>query len=316
MRTTIALHGNAVSFAETPSSFEQVDGIPWTDIVGLRSGSGSKFRGRSNSLSWFHYPLAPLASVNGRAFGLQRLQLLSTLDPGAVIDHVHVWDRMNRIFARDGLRASGDIDLPLPSVLPSAGDLSVSLGVRFTNAASVLFRGLFAHYVSIAAPPVCGRVAATLSGTVTMQTSHPDAQGPFTQPIQAGLQFDSDCNTVSVTSFPPISLSFPTPLGTNTSTFTMQGGGVGTMPRNVPTRNITLPLLIGLDNSLEGGNPDSLLSVTLTSSAIQTFRGQLTGTPLQLDGRIVLVASGRFSGGYLRGADATLVLEGRITPVP
>lgn len=315
MRTTIALHGNAVSFAETPSSFEQVDGIPWTDIVGLRTGSGSKFRGRSNSMSWFHYPLAPLASVNGTAYGLQRLQIMSTMDPGAVIDHVHVWDRTNRIFARDGLRASGDVDLPLPSALPTAGDLSVSLGLRFSSAASVLFRGLIAHYVSIMAPPVCGRVAATLSGTITMHTSNGNALGPYTEPLQVGLNFDSDCQTVSVTSFTPISVTFPTPLGNNTSTFTMQGGGIGTMPRN-GTRNFSMPLVIGLDNSLEGSNPDSWLTVTLASAPIQTFRGPLSGTPLQLNGAIVLVATGRFRGGFLHGSDATLVLDGRISPTP
>ena len=33
-------------------------------------------------------------------------------------------------------------------------------------------------------------------------------------------------------------------------------------------------------------------------------------------GAIVLVATGRFSGGFLHGSDATLVLDGRISPTP
>src|SRR5262245_2648182 len=61
MATTIAVHGNAISFAESPSQCEQVDGVAWSDIVGLRRGWGTTFRGRAGQFVWFHYALPALS---------------------------------------------------------------------------------------------------------------------------------------------------------------------------------------------------------------------------------------------------------------
>lgn len=318
MRTTIALHGNAVSYAESPHQFEQVDGIPWTDIVGLRMGLGSRFRGRSNTLSWFHYALASVPLVRDGSYGLSRLRVLVDIQGGARLDHVHIWDAYrHRLHAVDGLRASSDVDIPLADPLAATGDLSVSLGVRFSEPANVIFRGIIAELTPVTAPQICSEVTSTFIGTATLHSANTNV-GSRTAEVRFRARFGSDCRTMLIERLEPIQPPpFPTPLGLNTSTITLIGAGVGEIDRSgAYPRRLSVPIILGLDNTLEGANPDSTLSLTLTTESQASFRGELAGRRMDTAGRTRLVGAGRFRGGYLHDSEAALEVEGQFDAVP
>lgn len=145
MATTIAVHGNAVSFAESPGQCEQVDGIGWSDIVGLRRGWGTTFRGRAGQFVWFHYALPALSLVNGTAHDLTSLQVQFDVQSGATVESVHIWNNnRQRIFAQDNLRRNADTTISTGN-LSLSSDTGVSVGVWFQQAANITFRGLTAQ---------------------------------------------------------------------------------------------------------------------------------------------------------------------------
>lgn len=51
MAASIAVHGKEISCAELASQCEQVEGAGWSDIVGLRQGWGTPFRGKRGRFS-------------------------------------------------------------------------------------------------------------------------------------------------------------------------------------------------------------------------------------------------------------------------
>jgi len=86
---------------------EDVNGVPWTAINGLRVGWGAIFRCQDQSSYWFHFAIpTPVIKDNVRA-RFRRAFVLYTADPGVALGSVHVWDGTNRIFTRDGLAVGG-----------------------------------------------------------------------------------------------------------------------------------------------------------------------------------------------------------------
>ncbi len=148
MGSIYSILGNAVSVAErpgggavfSPGDLENVDGIAWTDVVGLRQGWGTTFRGKGGKFIWFHLPFPTPVIVNDRQSELVRLDLHFDITGAGSLESVHLWgNARNRWFTRDSLGATGDIGLDLAGAL--RGAMGISLGVNFREAANVTFRG-------------------------------------------------------------------------------------------------------------------------------------------------------------------------------
>lgn len=151
MAFTLMIHGNAVSAAErpggssivSPGDLENVDGIAWTDVVGLRQGWGTTFRGKGGKLVWFHIPIPTPMVVNDVPCQLKRLDVLFETNGPATVESVHLWGNTgNRWFARDNLRAARDVSIDfLSEPRPLPGPIGVSVGVHFAQSANITFRG-------------------------------------------------------------------------------------------------------------------------------------------------------------------------------
>src|SRR5580704_7363324 len=106
---------------------------------------------------------------------------------------------------------------------------------------------------------------AHFKGKATMFTTYSHAPGPFKQDIDITLHFgDWDHSSVTVTHFPPISVTYNTHsiAGTVTTTVTMQSGTGYYDPQN-HSISITLNLFFHHNTSLAG---DSTLQIILGSS--------------------------------------------------
>jgi hypothetical protein len=108
------VHGNAVvpeavGMTAFNASLLQVDGKPWTDVVGLRRGWGVTYRCAWQTSNWFHAPLPTPVIVDGARVGLQRIFVFYDIADWTrtIITDVHVWDGPNRIHAIGGLRLNG-----------------------------------------------------------------------------------------------------------------------------------------------------------------------------------------------------------------
>lgn len=102
------IHGNAVTVAERPGDLENINGIAWTDVVALRQGWGTSFRGKGGEFIWFHIPFPTLMVVNDIPGDMARVEVLFDIEGDAVVDSIHLWGSIrNRWFAQDDLgRAS------------------------------------------------------------------------------------------------------------------------------------------------------------------------------------------------------------------
>jgi hypothetical protein len=231
MATSIAIHGNAVSVAEAPGDLENVNGIGWTDIVGLRQGWGATFRGKARRFVWFHYTIPTMSIVNNSALALSRLNILFDVAGQARVDSVHVWNNSRqRIVQRDNLGQTRDFVVDFsPTPVSLASDIGISLGVFFSEATNITFRGLIVELLPTTPPPP--PLDATFSGTATLRTTHGNAMGPFMQSIGLSITFTGDRpRNVRLNGFPPIVVTFPVPdpWGTNTTTVTLLRAGTGT----------------------------------------------------------------------------------------
>ena len=143
---------------------------------------------------------------------------------------------------------------------------------------------------------------ATFKGKATMQTDNDNAPGPYTQDVAIGLNFgDWDHSDVSITDFPAISVTFDTPLGTNTTTVTMISGS-GHYDRQGHYLTMNLDLYFHHSLSVAG---DSRLDIQLSNTA-----------PMTSDGKISVFGSAPFQGGYLGGNECSFEVHGKIAPHP
>lgn len=323
MTTTIAIHGNAVSYPEPPGpdAFEQVQRVPWSDLVGLRTGACATYRGRARRFAWFHYALMTPGMLAGTATKLSRLQVLLTTRGAATLESVHVWNNARqRLFAADGLGRAGDsLHSFGPAGLRAESDLGVSLGVFFRETAEVDFRGLVADFEPTVAPPP--PLAVVFDGTATMRTTNANAGGPFSKAVQLPFMVrGSSPRQVELSGFPPISVTYPVPapVNMNTTTVTWKRGGAGTFDPATGRldMNITLMLAHSVGPPLAG---PSDLELMLTTGSVTSPNGILheTGAPRDLaSGRIRVVGAGRFVGGFLGADDGSVVLDGTLSPIP
>jgi hypothetical protein len=140
---------------------------------------------------------------------------------------------------------------------------------------------------------------ATFSGKATMHTSNSDAPGPYSMDDTIGLLF-SEWNhaNVTITSFPPLSATFDTPLGTNTTTVTLIAGS-GTYN---PDGYLTMTLDLHFHHTLVS---DSRLHITLKNVE-----------PMDSTGKVSVMGSAPFQDGYLDGDECTLQVKGAVMPHP
>ena len=143
---------------------------------------------------------------------------------------------------------------------------------------------------------------ATFRGTATLKTSNADAKGPFTEEVTIGLHFsDWDRHDVTITSFPPISVTFETPIGENTTTVSLiQATG----QYSPSAKKITLGCLLSFDHSIQVAG-DSTVNIQLQTKSTLNSKGDIT-----------VEGTSTFEGGFLGGDTCWLTVKGNISPHP
>lgn len=152
-------------------------------------------------------------------------------------------------------------------------------------------------------------VTTTLAGTATLTTSNSRARGPFAVPIAVGLFFDDSRSTVTVVSFPPITVRTTD----GPVVVSRTGGANGSFTKS--TGAMTLPVELRFDLPDDTPIPigDSNLSINLTTGSA----AGLTGARLDRTTRTIkLVGAATFDEGFLDGDQATLVVEGELAELP
>ncbi len=149
-RTRVFVHGHSVvaeyvggANISSPGPLLQVGGVPWSDVVGLRRGWGTTFRGKGGTNNWFHFSIPTPQILQGLL--LRRVEQIFVnlgVQGPAVATSFHLWDGMrNRIFQRDNLRVVGQYGLNTSghSVVSSLAVVGISVGVRFEQEAEITF---------------------------------------------------------------------------------------------------------------------------------------------------------------------------------
>jgi hypothetical protein len=336
MATTIAVHGNAVSFAQTPSQCEQVDGIAWTDIVGLRSGSGTTFRGRAGQFIWFHFTLPAFSVVNDTAHVLNSLQILFDVQGAATVDSVHILNNNGQpIFIQDNLRRSESTTINTGD-LSLSDDAGISIGVSFQQAANIKFRGLIAQLNAIVPPPPPLNIV--FNGTATLRTTHDNAPGPFVQAFNVNLTLSNDRRSITRLIMAPVMTPpFPVPHPIDgqinvITTVSLVRTQLGTF--NPETGHLRLQVTLFFSHRRESDNMQptaggpSIANFDLTTGMSDRavmwrpntdtplMSVQLIGQPRQVGGEIKVVDNATFVGGFLATKEALLEIEGQLNPIP
>jgi hypothetical protein len=147
--------GIAFMPAEFPANADGlmlVNGIPWTDVVGLRQSGGTTFQGQAGAANWFHVPIATPVIVNDIRVKLVQIFVMFLCgDPnvnfapnaGANVTDIHVWDGPNRIhkfgpfnlFGEHRFRLDNNNTHQLPMPLPNIF-FGVELAVHVTFSAN------------------------------------------------------------------------------------------------------------------------------------------------------------------------------------
>lgn len=115
---------------------EDINGVPWTSVIGLRLGWGVVYRGVDNHY-WLQLAIPTPAVDDGRRARLRRAMVLFTADEGVTMEAVHLWDGPDQAFAQDDLSVTGE------NVEPVDGRNSFATSdhaVRYGIGVSVMFR--------------------------------------------------------------------------------------------------------------------------------------------------------------------------------
>ena len=146
---TIVVHGTSVTAEHVGGGpLLNVSGIAWTDVVGLRQGWGTTFRGKAGASNWFHFSI-PAQQVRGSSLVRRVTSIFVDLEvQGSVrATSFHLWsgprppERATRIFNQDGLSVTSRFGLdtsghlPIPVLMP----VGISVGVRFDQEGQITF---------------------------------------------------------------------------------------------------------------------------------------------------------------------------------
>lgn len=241
--------------------------------------------GIGNTVTLGHGPLG-LGQVDDRPIGMRALDGNYGFTPQVLVltyDGARVLARADFGFGRGVIPVRYQDDRSLE------GDYTLFIHVEDTS--------------SLPSGPCAPSLSTTFTGTATMTTTNDNARGPFTSDLRLSLSFEDCRATLRITDFPSISVTFPTPIGDNTTTVTMPSGGTGTFAAG----RIDIPVALRFANTIAAGGT-SFADMTLTTASPG-------GSPLR-DGSVTLVGSGRFRGGFLNGSTCSLTVSGTIAPAP
>jgi hypothetical protein len=150
------VHGTAFAPPELPSvGVDEVNNNRWTDLTGLRQGSGTTWQGVPNQSAWFHVAIPTPAIIEGARVRLNQVYVLWSAgdatasgwpNAGALVTDVHVWDGPNRIFTSGTFKEFGNhatqIDGDNTFVLPARPQITFGVGIsvraEFTNVGNQL----------------------------------------------------------------------------------------------------------------------------------------------------------------------------------
>src|SRR6266511_1680429 len=100
-----AAGGGAIT---SPGPLLQVDGVPWSDVVGLPRGWGRAYRGKRGEHVWFHASVPTPVRVDGAQVLVQDVFSLFWADAPCFMSDLHVWDGPDFLQAFDQLHTTGD----------------------------------------------------------------------------------------------------------------------------------------------------------------------------------------------------------------
>ena len=135
-------HGTAFAPPEHPSEgLENVDNVPYTDVLGFRWGGGAVWKGDPGSANWLHVSIPTPVVVNSAAASLKRVFVLFSTGQGLsgqglggpTLTDVHVWDGASRIQMFGNVQGWGDRRTSLDSnntfALSSSTPISFGVGI-------------------------------------------------------------------------------------------------------------------------------------------------------------------------------------------
>lgn len=162
-------------------------------------------------------------------------------------------------------------------------------------------------------PIATSTLAEIFNGTASLQTAHPRAPGPFAQSISIGLLFSRNRCTVTMTSFPQISVTTTVPIaGKVTITVTKTGGGIGEF--HPISGRMVVPIALHFNYStIFASDDDASFLLTTGRSISPNGKFDLMGQPRQANGSIRLVGTTSFMNGFLSPSDGSLTVSGSIT---
>ena len=104
---TMWAHGTAFSPPEFPTTgLDNVDDVPYTDVIGMRRGPGAFWRGEPGNGNWFHVSIPTPTIIGGDAVRLRRVFVkynagasgsFLPYQAGANITDVQAWEGSGRL---------------------------------------------------------------------------------------------------------------------------------------------------------------------------------------------------------------------------
>jgi hypothetical protein len=235
---------------------------------------------------------------------------------------------LSRLDVRLGLEAGTGVAIS-PSAIEltggtDAGEFQFMIPIGACGAARITAEADDHRSDSIRLAIAAAAVPVTLTGTATMNLAG-DSRLPTStsQTVTIGALLGTDHSMLTIASLPPLRASFGTPLGTNTTTISLRGGGAGSYAP--ATGVISIPLSLNVSHSIAFAG-SSVASTTLTTGTATSPSGALrgTGSPVSAIGAVSLVGAGAFIGGWLGGSgiaspssavEYLFTITGTFTPV-
>jgi hypothetical protein len=160
--------GIAFMPAEFPANMVPVNGVGWSDALGLRQSGGTTFQGAVGTSNWFHVPIATPVIIAGmrakliQVFVMFRCGSAASIAAndasiaGCNVTDVHVWDGATRIhtfgpfnlFGEHRLRldTSNTFKIPMPT-LPSINfGIELAVHVSFSQNEPITFSSAGADF--------------------------------------------------------------------------------------------------------------------------------------------------------------------------
>jgi hypothetical protein len=158
--------GIAFMPAEIPGNMRPVNGIPWTDALGLPQNGGTTFQGAVGTSNWFHVPIATPVIIAGTRAKLVQVFVMfrcgsaasitanNALIAGCNVTDVHVWDGGNRIhmfgpfnlFGEHRFRLGTSNTFKLPTPLDVFFGIELAVQVSFSQNEPITFASAGADF--------------------------------------------------------------------------------------------------------------------------------------------------------------------------